>query len=143
MSPDTVDEATRSRMMAGIRGRDTRPEVAVRRHLHSRGLRFRLHVAALPGRPDIVLPRCRTVVLVHGCFWHGHPGCRFAYRPKSNVAFWEAKLDANIRRDERDRQRLAEAGWRVLIVWECEINGSRLDALVDQLRDKPEMTRTV
>jgi DNA mismatch endonuclease (patch repair protein) len=127
--PDIVSVATRSRMMSGIRGRDTKPELAVRRFLHSHGLRYRLHARELPGRPDIVLPRHRTVVCVHGCCWHRHEGCRFAYRPKSRQEFWEPKLDGNAARDARDQQRLRDLGWRVEVVWECEVEPERLARL--------------
>jgi DNA mismatch endonuclease, patch repair protein len=117
---DIVDRKTRSRMMAGIRGRDTKPELRVRRYLHRAGLRFRLHDRRLPGRPDIVLPRFRTVVFVHGCFWHQHPGCRFAYMPTSNRQFWQEKLSRNVNRDRERQANLASVGWRVIVVWECE-----------------------
>jgi DNA mismatch endonuclease (patch repair protein) len=117
---DIVSKAVRSRMMSGIRGKDTKPEVQVRRFLHSRGLRFRLHDRTLPGRPDIVLPRWRTVVLVHGCFWHQHKGCRFAYMPASNASFWREKLGGNVKRDRRNVLALRALGWRVLHFWECE-----------------------
>ena len=120
--------------MSGIRGRDTKPELTVRRYLHARGLRFRLHVRELPGRPDIVLPRYRSVVFVHGCFWHRHPGCRFAYQPKSRREFWEAKLDGNAERDARHQLMLEAARWRVLTVWECETDDARLGRLVEEIR---------
>lgn len=132
--PDIVSPEIRSRMMRGIRNRDTGPEMIVRRYLHSRGFRYRLHVGDLPGRPDIVLPRYHAVVLVHGCFWHRHHGCRFAYRPKSRVEFWAAKLDANAARDRRDLERLVELGWAVFVVWECETGIDRLDGLVRWIR---------
>lgn len=107
--------------MSRIRANDTKPEIAVRRLLHGMGFRFRLHSSRLPGRPDIVLPRWRTVVLVHGCFWHRHRNCKFAYTPKSRVGFWIPKLRANEQRDERNAGLLKSAGWRPLVVWECEI----------------------
>src|SRR5260370_19935810 len=106
--------------MSAIRGRDTKPEVAVRSYLHGRGFRVRLQGPGLPGRPDIVLPKYSAVVLVHGCFWHHHRGCKYAYSPKSNTAFWNEKLASNVARDAANRRRLAGLGWRVLIVWECE-----------------------
>ncbi len=118
---DIVDQATRSRMMSRIRNRDTAPEMAVRRELYSLGIRYRLHNGKLPGRPDIVIGRLRTVILVHGCYWHRHPGCRLAYTPKSNVEFWQRKLEGNATRDAENQARLAELGWRVIIIWECEI----------------------
>lgn len=113
--------------MAQIRGKDTRPETAVRSLLHRMGYRFRLHSAKLPGCPDIVLPRFRSVIFVHGCFWHRHPGCRFAYVPKSRTEFWEKKFQSNVRRDQEVRRELGRLGWRVLVVWECEIrDGEKL-----------------
>lgn len=122
---DVVDRATRSRMMAGIRGKNTRPELVVRSFLHRQGLRFRLHQGTLPGRPDIVLARHRTIVNVHGCFWHHHPGCRFAYVPATRVAFWKEKFRQNRERDARNDRRLRELGWRVITVWECEARDTR------------------
>ena len=132
---DIVDRATRSRMMSRIRGYDTTPELAVRAHLHQAGLRFRLHVRDLPGRPDIVLPRWNAVVLVHGCFWHRHPRCPLAYMPASNRSFWEAKFDSNVARDRRNRTALRREGWRVFTVWECQISQKRLNQLVRRIRD--------
>jgi DNA mismatch endonuclease, patch repair protein len=131
---DIVDRATRSRMMSGIRGRDTKPEVIVRRHLHAAGLRFRLHDAKLPGRPDLVLPRHGAVVFVHGCFWHQHPGCRFAVMPKQNRTFWREKLQGNSYRDQARIQQLEQLGWRVYAAWECELTADRLDRLVHEIR---------
>jgi DNA mismatch endonuclease, patch repair protein len=127
---DIVDAPTRSRMMSGIRGRNTTPELTVRRFLHGRGFRYRLHVAGLPGRPDIVLPRHRVVIEVRGCFWHRHPGCRFAVMPSSNRDFWAEKLNRNVERDARNRGALVAAGWRVLVIWECE---TRSDAALARL----------
>ena len=117
---DIVDRATRSRMMSGIRGRNTKPEVMVRRALHAAGLRFRLHRRDLPGVPDIVLPRWRAVVFVHGCFWHRHPGCRYATTPATNRAFWARKLSQNVLRDARQLRALRQLGWRVFVLWECQ-----------------------
>lgn len=118
---DIVDAKTRSRMMAGIRGKDTTPEVRLRKALHGAGFRFRLHSAKLPGRPDIVLPRFHAAVFVHGCFWHRHAGCRNASVPKSNAAFWAEKFAKNAERDSMNLTGLKEVGWRVAIVWECAI----------------------
>lgn len=132
---DIVSAPTRSRMMSGIRGKNTRPEIAVRRALHGAGLRYRLHVRELPGKPDIVLPKYRAAVNVHGCFWHRHPGCRFATTPASNVEFWQAKLQGNVDRDMRTDTRLASLGWRVFTVWECETgNGDLLQQLATAIR---------
>lgn len=105
--------------MAGIKGRDTKPELAVRRIAHKLGLRFRLHRKDLPGRPDLVFPRRRLAVFVHGCFWHRHDGCRYAYTPKSRVAFWTKKFAENVARDRRNEEALRDLGWRVLVIWEC------------------------
>ena len=131
---DIVDRATRSRMMSGIRGKDTSPERIVRSYLHRAGLRFSLHRPDLPGRPDVVLPRWNTVIFVHGCFWHRHAGCRFASTPATNRAFWNRKFAVNVDRDRRDSAALRRAGWRVLTVWECQLGGRRLDALLRRIR---------
>ncbi|RDD29370.1 very short patch repair endonuclease [Prosthecochloris sp. ZM] len=117
---DRISKEKRSRNMSRIKSGDTKPELAVRKALHAHGLRFRLHRKDLPGTPDIVLPKHSTVIFVHGCFWHRHKGCRFAYTPKSRMEFWQAKFDSNIERDRRVAQKLSNAGWRVLIIWECE-----------------------
>ena len=106
--------------MSRIRGSDTKPERVVRSLLHRCGFRFRLHRKDLPGRPDIVLPKHQAVILVHGCFWHRHAGCRFAYTPKSRLEFWEKKFSENVARDRRNARALRSLGWRSLIVWECE-----------------------
>ena len=117
---DIVDQATRSRMMAGIRGRDTKPEMIVRRAVHALGYRFRLHRRDLPGTPDLVFPRHRMVVFVHGCFWHRHEDCRFCTTPASNADFWTGKFLRNVERDRRVQDELASLGWRVAVVWECQ-----------------------
>ena len=117
---DIVDGNRRSEMMAGIRGRDTAPELVVRRVAHRLGLRFRLQRKDLPGRPDLVFPRYRLAVFVHGCFWHRHGECRYAYTPKSRIAFWTEKFARNVARDQRTREALRDLGWRVLVIWECE-----------------------
>ena len=117
---DIVDSRRRSEMMAGIKGRDTKPELVVRRIAHRLGLRFRLHRKDLPGRPDLVFPRHRLAVFVHGCFWHRHEECRYSYTPKSRVAFWMKKFAQNVARDRRDQEALQDLGWQVLVIWECE-----------------------
>lgn len=129
-----VDDLTpeqRSWNMSRIRGRDTKPEILVRSLLHRIGFRFRLHRRDLPGTPDIVLPKHRAVVFVHGCFWHRHPGCRYAYTPKSRVDFWTQKFAANVKRDAKTRRALEQAGWQVLVVWECELRD--MAVLADRL----------
>lgn len=123
---DVVDRATRSRMMSGIKGKHTKPELAVRKFLHAHGYRFRLHRADLPGKPDIVLPRFRTCIFVHGCFWHQHPGCKYAYSPKSKQDFWLPKLAKNIERDEISEKKLREMGWQVVIIWECDTKNTEI-----------------
>lgn len=117
--PDVVDKETRSRMMAGIRGRNTRPEISLRKALHRLGFRYRLHGRKLPGRPDLVFPMYRAVVFVHGCFWHRHAGCPYCTTPDSNYDFWQAKFLENTTRDARNLEHLRTAGWRIAIVWEC------------------------
>jgi len=119
---DVVDAATRSRMMAGIRGKDTKPELIVRRGLHALGFRYRLHDSALPGRPDLVLPRWRAVIQIHGCFWHGHD-CPLFRWPGTRQDFWRTKIGRNIERDREVDAALDHAGWRVLTVWECALKG--------------------
>ena len=118
--PLTKPSPTRSRIMAAIRGHDTTPELLVRSALHRHGLRFRLHARDLPGRPDIVLPRHRTVILVHGCFWHRH-GCTLSSEPSTRRRFWNEKFARNVARDARNARALRRLGWRVLTVWECAL----------------------
>lgn len=121
---DVVDKATRSRMMSGIRAKNTKPEIFLRQGLHALGFRFRLHAKDIPGKPDIVLPKYRALIVVHGCFWHGH-GCRYCKTPSTNTAFWLEKIQGNKLRDERTLQQQVEAGWRVLVVWECALRLSK------------------
>lgn len=127
---DVVPPEVRSRMMSGIRGKDTKPEWVVRRALHARGFRYRLHVRDLPGRPDIVLPRYRAVVFVHGCFWHGHD-CPLFRWPKTRPGFWRAKIGRNQSNDQKHLIALRDAGWRVAIVWECALRNDVGDALAE------------
>ena len=110
--------------MAKVKGKDTTPEKIVRRCLHKAGFRFRLHRKDLPGKPDIVLPKYKTVIFVHGCFWHGHEGCSRSRRPTTNVDFWIDKLDRNICRDQGYHAALREMGWKVIVVWECELKNA-------------------
>jgi DNA mismatch endonuclease, patch repair protein len=133
---DTVSPEKRSRMMARIRSKNTTPELVVRSFLFRSGLRYRLHAANLPGKPDIVLPKYRAAVLVQGCFWHQHPGCKFAYQPKSRREFWLHKLASNVARDKRVVAQLRESGWRVFIVWECQLMTPSLEQLVFLIRDQ-------
>lgn len=131
---DVVQPAVRSRMMSGIRGKDTKPERLVRRALFAAGYRFRLHRRDLPGSPDIVLPGRRVAVFAHGCFWHMHAGCKNAKMPSSRPEFWRGKLEGNVERDARNVEALAAQGWRVLVVWECATRGQvALAALSESL----------
>jgi DNA mismatch endonuclease, patch repair protein len=121
---DFLSKSERSARMARIPSRNTAPEKALRKELHSRGFRFRLHNAGLPGKPDLVFPRYKTVVFVHGCFWHRHKGCNISTTPKSNVEFWQAKFDRNTERDLEVRRALLRQGWQVLVAWECELQSN-------------------
>lgn len=131
---DIVDKKTRSRMMAGIRGKNTKPELEVRRYLHRSGLRYRLHDRNLPGKPDLVFPKFKTVVEVRGCFWHRHEGCSKAYIPKSNQKFWIEKFEGNVERDNRNDRKLEGLGWRVIVIWECEVSETSLRSLCKRLK---------
>ncbi len=136
---DKLSATQRKYCMSRIRGKNTKPEILVRKGLHARGLRFRLHNKKLPGSPDIVLPKYGVVIMVNGCFWHGHKGCRYATKPKTNVEFWEAKIARNRHRDEVTNAHLEALGWHVISVWECELSAGsqledRLDALTEEIR---------
>lgn len=133
---DSLSVEARSRNMSRIRGAHTRPERVLRSGLHRAGFRFRLHRTDLEGRPDIVLPRYSAVIFVHGCFWHQHPGCRDATRPKTREKFWAEKFAQNHLRDERQKAALLGAGWRVLTVWECALKatGTRENAIAEAIR---------
>ena len=119
---DSLTKERRSWNMSRIRSTNTKPEIIVRSFLHKNGFRFRLHVKDLPGHPDIVLPKYKTVIEVRGCFWHRHPGCKYATTPSSNTEFWQAKFKQNIKRDKRHAGELNALGWQVIVVWECETN---------------------
>jgi DNA mismatch endonuclease, patch repair protein len=133
---DIVDTEARSRMMSGIKGKDTKPELIVRKFLHAQGLRYRLHQRGVPGRPDLVFPRRQIALFVHGCFWHRHEGCRYAYNPKSNVEKWQRKFAENSLRDAKDQQALIRMGWRVLIVWECALKAKDCEKLLSDVADE-------
>ena len=132
---DIVDKNTRSKMMSSIRGKNTRPEISIRKLLHSRGFRFRIHQKTLPGKPDIVLKKYNTCVLIHGCFWHRHPGCALATTPKTHTDFWSDKFRRTIERDILNIRKLETLGWNVIVIWECEINFyySNFEELVKQI----------
>ncbi|WP_150779075.1 very short patch repair endonuclease [Pseudomonas fluorescens] len=133
---DTVSKETRSRMMSRIVGKNTRPELKTRKLLHAQGFRFRLHVKALAGQPDIVLAKYKACIFVQGCFWHRHEGCQYATMPTTRVEFWTEKFRHNVLRDARNRELLIAAGWRVFEVWECSLKGAHpnLDWLYQAIR---------
>ena len=132
---DTVTPKRRSEIMSNIRAKGMKPEMAVRRLTHAMGYRYRLHRNDLPGKPDLVFPSRRKVIFVHGCFWHQHadPACKIARRPRSNQDYWLPKLDRNVGRDTENRAQLAELGWEVLVLWECDIEAA--DGIVDHIRE--------
>lgn len=142
---DVVDQATRSRMMAGIQGKNTKPEILIRKALHARGFRYSLHAKGLPGKPDIVMPKWRVVIFVHGCFWHLH-GCALSKFPTNNAEFWEEKLTRNQSRDAVNQQEIAALGWRTIVIWECATRGKTallnfphlIDTLAAWIRNQAE-----
>jgi DNA mismatch endonuclease (patch repair protein) len=129
---DVFSREKRSEVMSRVRSKHTKPELRVRSYLHRRGLRFRLHSRSLPGSPDLVFPSCKIAVFVHGCFWHGHD-CKKARLPETRREFWQQKIEGNQTRDARKREALEKLGWRVLTVWECEINNERLESLATEI----------
>ena len=139
--PDVVDKETRSRMMSGIKGKNTKPEMVVRSFLHRQGFRFRLHSKKLPGKPDIVLPKFKTVVFVHGCFWHRHLCQQFVW-PKTRMAFWKEKLEGNAARDKRKQRTLRLLGWNVITLWECSISVTSLKRLQRKLEAVPQISNS-
>ena len=130
---DTVSKAKRSEIMSHIKGKETEPEIIVRKYLFSRGLRYRKNVKKLPGTPDIVLKKYKTVIFVNGCFWHMHEGCKYFVWPQDNAEFWRKKLFANKERDEREQIELARLGWNVIVVWECELKKDKREATLQKL----------
>ncbi len=129
MSSEVIHKVSeqRSRNMSAIRSKNTKPEIKVRKVLHSMGYRFRLHSKDLPGSPDIVLPKYKTVIFVHGCFWHRHQNCKYASTPKTRQEFWNKKFNENINRDKINQENLSSKGWKIIIVWECEIKDKDFD----------------
>jgi len=117
---DSISREHRSWNMSRIKNRDTKPELIVRSLLHRAGYRFRLHGKNLPGKPDIILPRYKKIIFVHGCYWHRHKGCRYAYNPKTRADFWQDKFSHNVKRDEKVQAELVQLGWEVYVIWECE-----------------------
>lgn len=135
---DTMTPEQRHRVMVANKSKDTKPEILVRKLLHGLGYRFRLCRKDLPGKPDIVLPKYRTVIFVHGCFWHQHAGCKAASRPSTNVEFWEKKFARNRERDARVEAELAALGWRVIVIWECEVKRVLATRIIPGLNDVDE-----
>jgi len=123
---DVFPPEKRSQIMSRIRGYDTKPELTVRSIVHRMGFRFRLHGEDLPGNPDIILPKHKKLIFIHGCFWHGHKGCKRSKRPSSNVLFWQNKLDKNAERDKQKQKELTKLGWKYLVIWQCEITKPKL-----------------
>ena len=143
---DKLNTQQRHHCMSRIRGKDTKPELLVRKGLHARGFRFRLQDRKLPGRPDIVLPKYGVAIMVNGCFWHGHKGCRYATKPKSNIEFWETKIARNKHRDEVTSAHLEALGWTVIVVWECELRGkekaeAKIKTLAEEIRSSGELKK--
>ena len=131
--PDTLTQEQRRRCMSHIRSKNTKPEILVRHELFRRGYRYRINVSKLPGTPDIVLRKYGIVIFIHGCFWHGHEGCKHFVLPKSNIEYWKSKILRNQQRDKETILKLQQQGWRVIVVWECEINKSQLLQTIDQI----------
>ena len=131
---DTLTQQERSERMSRIRGKDSASEMRLRRMIHGMGFRYRLHVKTLPGTPDLVFPARKAVIFMHGCFWHRHQDCRLARMPKSRVAYWREKLEANRRRDDENVRRLNELGWSVLVVWECQMKEKDMNEVSNVVR---------
>lgn len=132
---DRISKERRSWNMSRIKGKNTKPEILLRSLLHRAGYRFRLHLPHLPGKPDLVLPKYKTVIFVHGCFWHRHKGCYSVYTPKTRIEFWQDKFNATMERDNRKQAELEKEGWRVIIVWECELKSSE-DEIISRIEQQ-------
>lgn len=130
---DVHSPSVRSYNMSRIKGRNTKPEMLVRKYLFSKGFRYRLHVKSLPGKPDIVLPKFKTVIFIHGCFWHGHQGCRYFVIPKTRTEWWIDKINGNIKNDKINREKLAIEGWRKIVLWECMLKPKTKDNTLTNL----------
>jgi DNA mismatch endonuclease (patch repair protein) len=130
---DVHSKETRSYNMSRIKGKDTKPEMLVRKFLHANGFRYKLHDKSLPGKPDIVLPKYKTVIFVHGCFWHGHEGCKYYVVPKTKTEWWLKKINGNIANDHKAYNRLEELGWKVIEIWECDLKAHPVDKTLAKL----------
>ncbi|MFI5160725.1 MAG: very short patch repair endonuclease [Sphingobacteriales bacterium] len=133
---DVHSKETRSYNMSRIRSKDTKPELLVRKFLHKNGFRYRLHVKNLPGKPDIVLPKYKTMIFIHGCFWHGHEGCKYYVVPKTRTEWWLHKICTNISNDTNAEIALENAGWKIIKVWECELKKGSIESTLDLLTSK-------
>ena len=129
---DTVSKTARSRIMSHIRSKDTKPEIAVRKWLHHRGFRFRLHVKTLPGHPDIVLPKYKTAIFVNGCFWHQHQGCKIAHIPQTQTGMWALKFKKTLERDAMEAKKLTDGGWHTLVIWECQVKNGTYETILEE-----------
>ena len=132
---DSLTPEQRSWNMSQVKGKDTRPELKVRSWLFSHGYRYRKNDSRLPGKPDVVMPKYRTVIFVHGCFWHRHPGCKNTRMPKSNIEFWETKFSRNIENDARHVRELESLGWRVIVIWECELGNKTFEETMQKVEN--------
>lgn len=132
---DVHDKATRSYNMSRVRSKDTKPEMLVRKYLHNQGYRYRLHVASLPGKPDIVLPKYKTVIFIHGCFWHGHKGCHYFVIPKTRTEWWLQKIKGNQKNDQLHQIQLNVLGWKVITIWECELKNGKKETTLSSLSE--------
>ncbi len=130
---DVHDKETRSYNMSRIKGKDTKPEMLVRKFLHANGFRYRLHVKNLPGKPDIVLPKYKTVIFVHGCFWHRHEGCKYFVVPKTRTEWWLNKINGNVENDKKAYNALHELGWKIFEIWECKLNNKKVSNTLSTL----------
>jgi len=133
---DVHNKATRSYNMSQIKGKDTKPEMLVRKFLHANGFRYKLHDKSLPGKPDIVLPKYRTVIFVHGCFWHGHKNCKYYVTPKTRTEWWLNKINGNITNDLKSAKFLKQDGWKIITIWECQLKSARIEKSLNSLLQK-------
>lgn len=130
---DIWDKKKRSEVMSKIRSKNTKPEILLRKAVFSKGLRYRINYKKLPGKPDIVFPKYKTVIFVHGCFWHGHKNCKIAHIPKSNINFWKNKIEKNKERDGLNYERITHLGWKIVVVWECQISKKTIQELAENI----------
>jgi DNA mismatch endonuclease (patch repair protein) len=133
---DVHTKEIRSKNMAAIKGKDTKPEMLVRRFLHANGFRYKLHDKSLPGKPDIVLPKYKTVIFIHGCFWHGHKDCKYFVIPKTRTEWWLNKINGNIDNDAKAIKALKKEGWRIITIWECDLKANNFEVTVANLRNQ-------